>query len=333
MKEVLIILDGLMEKAFESINIGEFILGDIEKEYSLRYHDFSVEGKDIDSLNCIMNIFGYSPLSVNIGDRAYYEALSQGIVDYNYVLRCNIVKIEEGKLKDFTGGRLPLNIGSIIKNIPIENGYVHPCYSYKNLLVLNSAHDIMKLKFHPPHFNVGEDILSILPNSGYIKNIINTSWEFFDSIAMKGYSLWPWGPSKKVKLESFSEKHLKTAGIISGIDLVHGMGLALGMKSIMPSKVTGDFDTNLENKLNEALKMINSIDLLIVHINGFDELAHRKDLNGKIEFMKRVRKEFLKPLIKGLKPYNASIKITCDHRSDSFTGKHEKGNVPIIGIE
>lgn len=332
MKEVLIILDGLMEKAFEDIDLGKFILGDIENKYSLSHCDFSVEGKDIDSLNCIMNILGYSPADVEIGDRAYYEGLSQGIVDYNHILRCNIVKIEGGVLQDFTGGNLPQNIGDIIRGMSIENGYVHPCYSYKNLLVLHCSDSIMDYKFYPPHFHVGENILDIMPNSEYIQGIIKDSQEYFSGINMRGYSLWPWGPSKRVKLESFTEKHSKTAGIISGIDLVNGMGLSLGMESIKPSEVTGDVDTNLENKLVEALKMIESKDSTIVHINGFDELAHRKDINGKIEFMKKVREDFIKPLIKGGKNYRASIKITCDHRTDSFSGKHEKGLVPIIDI-
>ncbi|KMT22286.1 hypothetical protein [Clostridium cylindrosporum] len=334
MKEVLIILDGLMEKSLEGIDLKALILGDMDIDYTLDVTDYSLEGKDIDSLNCIMNMLGYSALEQDIGDRSFYEGLNQGIKDYEYILRCNIVRIRNGILEDFTGGNLSENIDSILREIRVEDGYVNPCYKYKNLLVINSSkNDLTRCKFYPPHFHVGDDIGRIIPENEYIKKIIYDSYEFFKSKGMEGCILWPWGPSRKVDLEPFHSKYKKVAGIVSGIDLVSGIGKALGMEAIQPIECNGDYDTKLNKKLDASIRLIKSVDFLIVHINGFDELAHRKDLNGKLDFVKKVRLEFLVPLINKLRAYGkCDITITCDHRTDSLSGAHEKGDVPILRI-
>ena len=325
MKEILIILDGLMEKEFENISIQSLVLDNIK--CTLKKHDFSVREKDIDSLNCILNMLGYSPLQ-NIGDRSFYEGLSQGIVDYESILRCNIVKAYNNKLVDFTGGDLPLDISSILKDFNINKGYIHPMQGYKNLLVLKENKIFEKL--NPPHFNLGKDLNSIMPKDEYLKDIIKESNNYFKSLGYENLYLWPWGASEKIKMQSFYEKYKKTGGVVSGIDLVQGIGLSLGLKSIKHKDFTGDLDTNLSGKLKISLELINEVDVLIVHINGLDEISHRKDFKGKIAFMEKIRKEFLYPLIN--KEQNTKITITCDHRTDSFTGCHEKGWVPVINI-
>lgn len=325
MKEILIILDGLMEKKFENENIQSLLLDNINSTF--KKHDFSVKEKDIDSLNCILNMLGYSPIE-NIGDRSFYEGLSQGIIDYESILRCNVVKVYNNKLVDFTGGDLPENIFSILKSFNIKNGYVHPMQGYKNLLVLKE--DKIFERLNPPHFNIGKDIEGIMPKDKYLKNIIKESNSYFKCLGYENLYLWPWGASGKVTMKPFYEKYKKIGGVISGIDLVKGIGLILGLKSIKHSDFTGDIDTNLKGKLKLSLNMLQEVDVLIVHINGLDEISHRKDFKGKLEFLDKIKKEFLLPLVNNVE--NTKITITCDHRTDCFTGGHEKGWVPIINI-
>ncbi|MGL4373231.1 MAG: phosphoglycerate mutase, partial [Turicibacter sp.] len=168
----------------------------------------------------------------------------------------------------------------------------------------------------------------LLPKSKTLQQLMKNSAIIFNKHDLQGCILWPWGLSKKVALESFEHKHKKRAGIISGIDLINGMGIALHMKSIIPSECTGYGNTNLTHKLNAALELIKEVDVLIVHINGLDELAHQKDWVGKLEFLERIKQEFLIPFIEQAGPCH--INITCDHVTDSKTGKHEMGKVPLL---
>ncbi|MGL4372951.1 MAG: hypothetical protein ACRCS6_04150, partial [Turicibacter sp.] len=77
MKEVLIILDGLMEQALENVDFKTLILGDLKVACDMKWVDFSLENKPLDSLNCIFNMLGYNGNIIEIGERAYYEGLSK----------------------------------------------------------------------------------------------------------------------------------------------------------------------------------------------------------------------------------------------------------------
>ena len=67
-----------------------------------------------------------------------------------------------------------------------------------------------------------------------------------------------------------------------------------------------------------------------MHINGLDELAHQKDFAGKLAFLEKINTQFILPLVNQLS--DTMIYITCDHRTDSKTGKHEVGKVPMWEI-
>ncbi|MGG7177038.1 hypothetical protein ACQPU1_05590 [Clostridium paraputrificum] len=328
MKEILIILDGLMEEKLEGYSFKELLLGNLDIKFKEEMKDFSVKGKDIDSLNCIMNILGYPADKVHIGERAFYEGLNRGIIikENQSILRCNIVKINKGILEDFTGGNLVENIRDVLKDFNIEDGRLYPCYKYKNLLVLNTMLDV---ELYPPHFHIGEEVKGLIPKDKLINKIIMDSYKFFKERDMEGCMFWPWGISKEILLEPYSRK----AGVITGIDLVAGIGKALGMKVIQPKGATGDYNTNLKGKLIGVFQLMNEAEQLIVHINALDELAHRKDFKGKLDYIKIIRKEFLVPLLSKVKDEKDwEVKITCDHRTDSFTGRHEEGKVPFMNI-
>lgn len=317
MKEVLLILDGLMEEGLEF--------------HPTSWCDFSVANRDLDSLNCIFNMLGYPSHQFEIGERAYYEALAKGITlhEDEVILRCNIVRIEDGKLVDFTGGRLPVNIASILQGIHVSEGTLYVGDTYKNLLLLQNFSSDAPL--YPPHFHVGEKIEDLMPKSKRLRKLMEDSKAVFHKQGLSGCMLWPWGLSTKVTLPFFYDRYQKVGGVVSGIDLVVGMGLALGMKSIKPSAATGYENTDLVQKLEASLLLIQEVDVLVIHLNGLDELAHQKNLNGKLAFLEKINTQFIQPLLNELK--DTTVYITCDHRSDSKTGRHEVGKVPMWKLE
>ena len=95
MKEILIILDGFMEECLEGHSFKKLLFGDMKLNYTEMKEDFSVAGKDLDSLNCIFNMLGYDSSKEYIGERAFYEALNRGIKikDEEGIYRCNIIKV------------------------------------------------------------------------------------------------------------------------------------------------------------------------------------------------------------------------------------------------
>ncbi|MEF9935616.1 MAG: hypothetical protein RSA01_09370 [Clostridium sp.] len=326
MKKLLIILDGLMEESFENSNLGEMILGEHSKDFKMEKVSYCTNGYDIDSLNCIMNMLGYSPEKFDLSDRAYYEGLSHGIVDYEYIMRCNVVRITGGVLEDFTGGGLPNNIGDIVNGFKISGGRAFSCQGYKNLIYFNKGFKLEGEGAYPPHFNQGKRVDEIMPESKVLREVVKKSIDYFNSLGHSGLALWPWGIST---MPRFKGRELDT-GIVSGIDLIHGIGLHLGMDSVKVLGGTGDINTNLSAKLIATLSSIEKNHRTILHINGFDEAAHRRDKNLKKSFINQVFEEILGPLIKESLSNNIDIYITSDHRTDSILGVHLSGWVPLF---
>lgn len=350
-KKVLIILDGYFEntKNIKEVIDSEFKdLESITKFSSRGRSDNSIMGYDVDSLNCIFNILGYSPTENKIYERAYFEALSKGyeLKEDQSVLRCNLVKIEDNRLKDFTSG-LSKEEASFITYKFIENLKKHQnlnkefkmihCDAYRNLLFINKNYDSLKdIIFSKPHDNTYKILDEIMPkgatNEGdegllIILEFMKYSYNYFKSIGYEGIMMYPWGVSKKTYLDSMKEKFKLNGAVISGIDLVKGMGLAIGLKSINLSNATGDYDTSLIEKRNKAKEAIDKFDFLLIHINGCDELSHRKDTEGKVLFIEKIFDEMIRPLLKYIE-YNHneySILITGDHITNSINGMHERG--------
>lgn len=355
-KKVLIILDGYFEDTQSLKEVIDFKFKYLESITQFSYRgsfDNSTAGYDVDSLNCIFNILGYSPNENKIYERAYFEALSKGykVKENESILRCNLVKIDNYKLKDFTSGLSKKEADFITykfiedfkKNRRLNEKIkmIH-CDAYRNLIFIDENYDDLKdIAFFKPHDNVGNLLEDILPKNTLDKfnrglNIIlefmKYSYEYFKNIGYKGMMLYPWGLSKKTSLDLIKDKLNLGGAVISGIDLVNGMGLSIGLENIDLYEATGDYDTSLIEKLNKSKEAIESHDFLLVHINGCDELAHRKDLDGKILFLKKTFNEIVNPLFLYIKENykDFSMLITGDHITNSVTGMHEEGKGEYI---
>lgn len=355
-KKLLIILDGYFENTKNIKKVIDFEFKDLEYITKFSYRgslDNSIIGYDVDSLNCIFNILGYSPKGNKIYERAYFEALSKGyeLKKSESVLRCNLVKIEDNRLKDFTSG-LSKEEASFITYKFIENLKSHQnlnkefkmihCDAYRNLLFINKNYDSLKdIIFSKPHDNTYKILDEIIPKSStkegnegltVILEFMKYSYKYFKDIGYEGIMLYPWGLSKKTSLNLIKEKFELNGAVISGIDLVKGMGLSIGLKDIDLNNATGDYDTSLIEKRNKAKEVIDDFDFLLIHINGCDELAHRRDTEGKILFIKKIFNKMINPLLKYIEANYSkySMLITGDHITNSINGMHERGEGDYI---
>ena len=78
--------------------------------------------------------------------------------------------------------------------------------------------------------------------------------------------------------------------------------------------------------------MLETYPFVMTHFNGTDEAAHRHDYEGKADFISRIDREFLEPLLdKAEEPLR--IIICGDHVTSSVTGKHTRGKGPVIAAE
>ncbi|MDS0528204.1 alkaline phosphatase family protein [Clostridium sp. SHJSY1] len=267
------------------------------------------KGMETNSLTCIMNLLKMPKEKIPTG-RAYLEAIAIGekIEESDLILRCNNIKIEKGRL---------ISCNEIMSNVMEDKNYkLIDMGSYKNLLIVKDGRKFYKsLKTFPPHQNIGKRIEDIIPSSG---NIEFTN--FLKDLIYK-YNLYPWGESIKENFPSFYNLHNINGAMICKTEIVKGIGKAMNMYTPDLLGTTADIDTDLEIKAKTALNLSLKYDFVLLHINGVDESAHRRNINEKLDFMRKIDCEVIGLLMKELDK-DSSLIITSDHGTSEESGAH-----------
>ncbi|MDD2494744.1 MAG: alkaline phosphatase family protein [Tissierellia bacterium] len=338
MKTILIILDGVSEDKIAEIDnktpLEYAFTPAIDKIKSQGSHFktyFYPLYRQPDSLNCILSILGVDEGLIP-KNRAYLEALSAGVnvLEHEVVLRCNLISCKDNKLESFYGmglskekkEELSLNIKNSdkIKFIHISD--------YRNLIVIKKELCPIELDF-PPHEYVGLHMDLMLKDFKSIKALKDFIEENTFRILGRTYMFYPWGASEISKLPTFKELYNKSSSCVCHADIVKGIAKSMNINLAYTKNSTGDINTDLYEKSKTVLKEIQNYDTVIAHINGTDEVSHRKDLRGKIEFIEKIDKEFIKEIYDNINN-DTKIIIVSDHQTSTITGKHEKGLVDVI---
>ncbi|MDW7669122.1 MAG: hypothetical protein SCJ93_09880 [Bacillota bacterium] len=339
MSIILIILDGVSEeniKFLENKTPLEYAdtktINTIKNEgfhFRTKFHE-----KDLspNSLNCILKILGVKRKNIP-KHRAFLEALSSDIpLSRNEVVfRCNLISLKNNLLQSFNGEGIEIEdkkIKSEKLTVPEGIRFYH-LGNYKNLLVMDFPGENFKLKDFIPHERIGDSLkeyMEEISNIPLLKTFVDSN--SFDFNGRK-YLYLPWGPSLSIELPSFESLHNKTCFSVSHAKIVQGISKAMNIETAVLKKSTGDIDTDLREKLKSVLNNKENKDVIVAHINGTDEVSHRKNIKEKINFIEKIDEDFIKPIYTKLKSDDRII-ILSDHQTSSITGKHEEGYVDVI---
>lgn len=337
MKTILVILDGASEEKIEELNFATPIeyanTPILDKMIAIGKHNrkiFFPENRIPDSLCCILTILGVDE-SLIPENRAYLEALAANIKvkGTEAVLRCNLVGIKDDRLESFNARGLTKDeMKEFSKMVTTKNNLkFYHISDYRNILIIDKDKLTCRLKNMPPHENVG----------GYMNVLLNNMnndilQDFFRenrfSANNRDYALYPWGVSEKTELKTFFDIHKKTCSCVCSAEIVKGISKAMKINLPELKYATSDVDTDLREKAEVVLRELQTHDIVIAHINGTDEVSHRKDTYGKIKFIEKIDHEFLSVIYNNVK--NTKIIILADHQTSSVTGEHGTGPVDVI---
>ncbi len=298
-------------------------------------------GSDVANLS----LLGYNPKHYYTG-RGPLEAYSIGVdLDENDIaFRCNLITEENGILKDYSSGHITTpESKELINRVSqsFEVGKFYPGISYRHLFICKGEDDYVST---PPHNIVGQKVSDYLlkgQNADILNKMMLDSKNILTNhpINLKrvsegknpGNMIWIWGQGKKVHMEPFSEKFGLKGGVISAVDLIKGIGYGAKMKVINVPGATGFIDTNYEGKADYAIKALEDIDLIYIHVEAPDEAGHFGDLEMKIKAIEDLDKRVVGRLLNKLqeKGFEYNISIVADHPTPINLKTHVPDPVPF----
>lgn len=117
--------------------------------------------------------------------------------------------------------------------------------------------------------------------------------------------------------------------LISGCGTALGVARALGYQPATSADMTGNLDTDLELKFRTVQDLLNTHNLVVLHIKGTDIASHDRKPLQKRDFLERVDVA-LGGFLRGLPPLSLRIVVSADHGTSSRTGEHMNIPVPLL---
>jgi len=303
-----------------------------------------------------LSVLGYDPVSVLEG-RGALEAASMGIdiLHGEMVMRCNLICIENGKIKNHSAGHISNEEADIVihyLNEKLGNECLRffPGVSYRHLLKLKDGNK--RLDCTPPHDVRGTDFRQVLirplsadsqATADYLNKLIVQSQALLENHPVNqirraegkdpANSIWLWSPGYKPRMKKLSEEYpIRTGAVISAVDLIKGIGVYAGLESIHVVGATGLYNTNYEGKVQAALRALKEKDFVYLHIEASDEAGHEGDVELKVKTIEDIDSRILKPIMeeteKGDEP--VTIALLPDHPTPCRIKTHSNSPVPFV---
>src|SRR3546814_15116754 len=113
---------------------------------------------------------------------------------------------------------------------------------------------------------------------------MDASREVMASFDIAANQIWLWGQGYQPQMPSFTEQTGCTAGLVTAVDLIRGLGVLTGIEAVEVPGATGWFDTDYEGKRDAALATLEAgADLFLVHLEATDEAGPAGNLEEKIK--------------------------------------------------
>jgi 2,3-bisphosphoglycerate-independent phosphoglycerate mutase len=300
-----------------------------------------------------LSLFGYDPLRYYTG-RAPLEAAALGIAlgAHDWAVRCNLVTVEQGAMRDFTAGHISSAEGrqliqSLQQTLGTNTLTFHPGVSYRNLLVLRRDGPGpfgAATRTQAPHDIPDRPIADYLP-SGPGSELLRELMERSQAV-LAGHpvnqarrsrgerpatQIWLWGQGQAPSLTPFQELYGPRGAIITGVDLVRGVGALLGWQVLNVPGVTDYLDNDYRAQGQAAVAALAEYDLVCVHVEAPDEASHEGRLDAKMQALEAIDEHIVGPLVGALeKQGEFRILVSPDHPTPVRTRSHAHGLVPWV---
>jgi 2,3-bisphosphoglycerate-independent phosphoglycerate mutase len=299
-----------------------------------------------------MSIMGYDPALYHTG-RSPLEAASMGVAlgPTDIAFRCNLVTLggagAETFMEDFTSGHISTDeAAELIRDLgrALGGGGIEffPGVSYRHLMVWRNGKE--KMETTPPHDITDQKIAGYMPQGEGAdlllrlmrdsKNIL-TDHKINKKRAAEGQrqatSIWLWGQGRAPQLPPLTERFGIKGGVISAVDIIHGLGVYAGLERIDVPGITGFLDTNYVGKGEYGVRSLEKNDLVFIHVEATDEAGHMGDVEKKIQALEDFDEKVVGTVLKGMaQRKDFRILLMPDHPTAIALKTHVADPVPFV---
>ena len=305
-----------------------------------------------------LSILSYDPKVFSKG-RSPLEAVSMGIVmkPDETAYRCTVVTLSDNgedyddkiildhSADEITTAEADQLIKALQEALGDEIKTFYTGISYRHCLIWKNGDD--HYSFNRPHDILGQRIGEYLPRredgGAAFYDLMRKSFDILNHHPVNearrarglkpANSAWLWSPGKKPQLPSFAEKWGLKGAVISAVDLIKGIGLCAGMRSIDVDGVTGNYHTNYRGKAEAAISAFREgYDYVYVHVEAPDECGHRAEIENKVLSIEKIDSEILAPVLAYLRESGEDFKIMVlpDHPTPIRLRTHTILPVPFF---
>jgi len=306
-----------------------------------------------------MTILGYDPKKYYTG-RAPIEAYGRGLElkPEEVAFRCNLVSLKQENhqwlMEDYSADHISSEeakqlIQALNQKLSSSRVKFYPSVSYRNLCIIEDINP-ERIKIPPPHDILNQPIAGYLESlktsseGKFILELMERSREIFRSHPVnqarkeKGKKpadmVWLWGQGTKPDFPTLKEKFGINGVVISGVDLVRGLGKLAGLEVALVPGATGYIDTNYQGKVESALRSLEQgANFVYLHLEAPDEASHAGDLELKIKAIELFDQKIVAPILEGLKKFPGwRLLVMPDHTTPVRLRTHRSDPVPFVAV-
>jgi 2,3-bisphosphoglycerate-independent phosphoglycerate mutase len=296
----------------------------------------------------ILSLLGYDPVKCYTG-RAPLEAAAQGIHcgPDDWVFRCNLVTVAEGKMIDYSAGHIKTQESEVLiraleEQFGSDTLRFYPGVGYRHLLVIRE--ETFKVRTTPPHDILGQAVRKHLPKgkgADRLRELMDASREVLQGHSVNDIrrdlgenpasQIWLWGEGQRPNLTSFKKQWGLEGAVITAVDLVRGIARLIGWDVVDVPGATGYYDTDYAGKGEAAIQALADHDLVVVHVEAPDEAGHNGAAREKVKALESIDRLIVGPLLSALEQMDEPwrILVAPDHETPIEIRTHERKPVPF----
>ncbi|HEX5607012.1 MAG TPA: cofactor-independent phosphoglycerate mutase [Candidatus Binatia bacterium] len=299
-----------------------------------------------------MSIMGYDPAVYHTG-RSPLEAASMGVSlgPDDIAFRCNLVTLggaaDETYMEDFTSGHISTEEAAIVirdlaRELAGDGIEFFPGVSYRHLMVWRGGKE--KMMTTPPHDITDQKIAAYMPRgdgADRLLELMRQSQSILEGHPInqqrragekrQANSIWLWGQGRAPQLPSLTKRFGIKGGVISAVDIIHGLGVYAGLERIDVPGITGFLDTNYVGKGEYGVRSLDKNDLVFIHVEATDEAGHMGDVEKKIQALEDFDEKVVGTVLQGMaRRKDFRILLMPDHPTAIALKTHVAEPVPFV---